>query len=186
MTNAKAFWGEAAAGMACKSTIGIGTQTCNGDGDGAITHNYNADSNERLRAWQHLANAGLITGNYSGVAIGGDEAHGTPGENIPSSKMSNMGYVLFGSRGWTDANHYYPDTMERLDAQMHSAGSLLTPEDQWNIDVKIDDGKPGTGRLYSLLSTSAWGPDCSTTDDPDTAEYKLTNQNRVCMFHFTY
>jgi hypothetical protein len=29
-------------------------------------------------------------------------------------------------------------------------GDLLLPEEMWNIDIKIDDGKPGLGGIMSM------------------------------------
>ncbi|MFZ4541492.1 MAG: type II secretion system protein [Rickettsiales bacterium] len=65
MNSATTFWGTAAVGAACATTIGSGTQTCNGNGDGWLDNGY-VNSNENFRYWQHLANAGLIEGAYTG------------------------------------------------------------------------------------------------------------------------
>lgn len=39
--------------------------------------------------------------------------------------------------------------------------TVLKPEKAWNIDTKIDDGKPGTGHLIGLGRT--WGANACTT-----------------------
>lgn len=76
MPNATAMWGNAtggAVGANCSnaglSTPGTGTATCNGDGSGQISRFVSNQSSigETWRAWQHLANAGIIKGKYSGV-----------------------------------------------------------------------------------------------------------------------
>jgi hypothetical protein len=41
---------------------------------------------EPYRLWQHLANAGMFTGMYTGVNGSGGVLHGVPGVNIPESE----------------------------------------------------------------------------------------------------
>lgn len=185
MPNATAFWGAAHAVPAtCRDTIGTGTQTCDGSGDRHI--DQSAVVNERYRAWQHLANAGLIKGTYTGVSVGGDETNGSPGINTPKSSLGGLGYQVWMSGGWTDAAQYFPNTAERRGMQLYTIGAAsLSPEELWNIDTKVDDGKPATGTMFTFISTStwAWGP-CSSTDDPATAEYNLSNTDKICDFYY--
>lgn len=79
MPNATELWGRAdgVAGTGqCASpdsTISVGKATCNGDGDGTLNWYSSAGamgslpSHESFRAWQHLAAAGMIVGQYDGV-----------------------------------------------------------------------------------------------------------------------
>lgn len=63
MNNAEQFWGtQSAVDATCKSTASTDTKTCNGNGDGIITTTGAVRSDEPFRAWQQLANAGLIEG----------------------------------------------------------------------------------------------------------------------------
>jgi hypothetical protein len=67
MSNATDFWGTAHTTEAtCKTTASTGTETCNGDGDGRLESNLTG-TDENFRFWQHLANAGLIEGSYTGA-----------------------------------------------------------------------------------------------------------------------
>jgi len=71
LKNATAFWGELDADHT--TCIGMettgGTETCDGDGNGNLRYASNAGySFETYRLWQHLANAGLINGTYTGRA----------------------------------------------------------------------------------------------------------------------
>ena len=59
----------------------------------------------------------------------------------------------------------------------------LTPEEAWNIDTKIDDGKAGTGKVFITKPSGAWMPDCGTTDDVNTSEYQLTRTEKSCSLH---
>jgi prepilin-type N-terminal cleavage/methylation domain-containing protein len=188
MDNATRFWDAAhTTPSTCRTTIGTGTQTCDGDGDGEIDVN-STGSSERLRAWQHLANAGLINGNFTGVQdmSGGDGGGAIAGLNVPASKISPLMYSMTSGTGWTDAAQYFPNTISRQHIQIESRGPrALSPEELWNIDTKFDDGKPGTGSLYTYINSSTWSPGgCATTDDADTAEYGLNLDEKICAFYF--
>lgn len=63
-----------------------------------------------------------------------------------------------------------------------TGGALLKPEEEWNIDTKMDDGKPGYGKIRAHKFSSA---PCATTDDPATAEYNLSVSDLVCNIKIT-
>lgn len=194
MTNAKAFWGEAAAGTACKTTIGTGTQTCNGNGNGEI--HYNAtESNEYFRSIQHLANAGLINGNYTGIGgtDGSDIDHAIIGTNTPRAKLGNAGWTLrtYGDYGG-DVETYNSaflsggDYGHILDFGSQTGGNttrgpILSPEEVWNIDTKIDDGRPGHGsvilRHIDFCATPSGNTDVN-------ADYLLSETGKLCAIIF--
>ena len=48
------------------------------------------------------------------------------------------------------------------------------------IDSKIDDGKPGSGKVLTYLPTSTFMPDCATTGDPEVATYQLAKTGNIC------
>jgi hypothetical protein len=54
---------------------------------------------------------------------------------------------------------------------------VFSPEEAWNIDTKMDDGKPGTGKVRApgqhYHSTGTLG--CTTTSNASTALYNVTN-----------
>jgi hypothetical protein len=80
MRNAVTFWGAQAGSTedgrdsSCYAVTvaASGTETCNGDGNNQIAGYVGSGSTnikyETFRAWQHLANAGLIEGQYSGIS----------------------------------------------------------------------------------------------------------------------
>jgi prepilin-type N-terminal cleavage/methylation domain-containing protein len=68
ITNATKIWGSEAA--PCATTPSSGKLTCDGDGDGLINrYNTGGTSQEDFRFWQQLANAGFISGQYTGVLV---------------------------------------------------------------------------------------------------------------------
>lgn len=85
MPNATRFWGvQHATPATCITTASTTALTCNGDGNGQV-----ADTTyEAFRFWQHLANAGLIEGSYSGVTGPDSGFDHVIGVNAPRAKMS--------------------------------------------------------------------------------------------------
>ncbi len=196
MPNATDFWGEAHATPAtCYATQGTGTQTCNGNGDGKISDHAGPTGNDHEihRFWQHLANAGLLEGSYTGVAGAGGVEHSVIGNNAPRSKISNAGFS-------TGNIAYYPhpshpgDTWHfegvynnviwfgTVSADTITYEPAITPEEAWNIDTKIDDGKPAYGSVMHYRIGLL--PGCLLNDTPSTAEYNLSNNSVVCSLIF--
>lgn len=182
MNNAQSFWGIADATAAtCVTTAGTGTQTCNGNGDGIL--NTSAGSNERFRFWQHLANAGLIEGSYSGIQGSGGADEAVIGTNVPRSKINSGGWSMYyAPNDPGNANAFANDYQNYLNlgafyATTIAINPLLKPEELWNIDTKSDDGKPGTGKVIAR-----WIQQCTNASGATdiTTDYKLTNTSSVC------
>lgn len=54
---------------------------------------------------------------------------------------------------------------------------IITPEEAWNIDTKMDDGQPDQGRIQGGANHTA----CYTAATAPAAEYALTTTTRSCM-----
>jgi prepilin-type N-terminal cleavage/methylation domain-containing protein len=159
MPNATAFWGAAntaGAGGSCSNILtntGTGTQTCNGNGNG------NHDSNERYRYWQHLQFAGMIAGNYIGVAGDNPNASGYDdriGLNLPATAADDRV-----SDGGFRASHLSQSSLDTFFTfnlkegnYMRMAdccndgnidGRFLSGSESWQVDTKMDDGLPYKG-----------------------------------------
>lgn len=184
LSNATVFWG---AMTGChNSTSGTGTQTCNGDGNGKIEH-YVPINTEFVLFWQHLANAGLIKGKYTGAwvsSFGGVIAEGQLGvSNVPSTWWNT---------GWYGNNVGVGDT-QRFEGDygnvfIFSSDDFkpFTPEESYGIDKKIDDGFPAKG---AIRAPEARGRDCNTVDAggtplADTAAYNLLFKGKACDMLF--
>ncbi len=173
MKTATKFWGAAntaGTGGECAdraNNAGTGTETCNGNGNGDIPLN-DADAlvNERFRFWQHLANAGLIEGNYTG--LGSSEVTGT---NIP--RLLNGGITAQTLGNFVGAATVFPSNYGTA-LRMVDVG--LTATEAWNIDTKIDDGKATTGRFIAGYRNAVT---CVTSPDPLLAEYAVQD-NGLC------
>ncbi len=162
MPNATAFWGTASACPGDADDARTTTATCNGDGDGQIRENASS-SNERFGAWHHLANAGLVEGNFTGVSgssISPASQWAIVGTNVPASKLANAGWTL-GYKGninvndtnWIDgAYSNFLLIGGQASAGNSAAARIFLPEEAWNIDKKIDDSEPGRGKFVVLES----------------------------------
>ena len=180
MNNATAFWGAAHATPAtCNTTSSSTALTCNGDGNGQIA--YGAP--EMFRAWQHLANAGLIEGSYTGV-----DGPGTIlGTNVPRSKLSSAGWSMTSGFSGDYPTLHFPTTSATSNKLTFGAVgtwttvAVIKPEELWNIDTKLDDGLPPTGAVRTY--TTSYLTNC-TNGTTNTATYQLSNTSVACSIVF--
>lgn len=201
MPNASQFWGAAATngvGTTCSDVVSTGLPTCNGNGDGIIEITEEGVwTNGYLRAWQHMANAGLITGQYAGTRHPGGTHHDTwhvPGWNVPAAKigggtgwglcssdMASFGrgfrhVLVLAAPGWTTA----PCGM--------GYSSALGGQDAWYIDTKLDDGNPARGSITAIHGYNIPGDDgCTSTgwdENVTTSEYLVGETSPSCLLFF--
>ena len=192
MPNATDFWGiRAGSGSTtgsdetCMAKREEYEGTCNGNQDGWISPNSTEwptyPIGERFLFWQHLSKAGLINGNFTGAYNTGSPTESL--ENSPAGKLSGSFWTVTG-------NTYNPAQYSFTGAKVGTnvfylrtfgdAYKVLTPEEAWNIDKKIDDGKPGTGTAYTNRPGWTAMPNCATNDDAATAEYNLSYSSNAC------
>ena len=89
MADATSIWGVASGG--CPNGARSGTQTCDGDGNGQVMPWVP----EVFLFWQHLSNAGLIAGQFSGVdGPANDGYHSVIGFNSPAARYPTGGYTV--------------------------------------------------------------------------------------------
>ena len=69
------------------------------------------------------------------------------------------------------------------------ANAFMKPEEAWNIDTKMDDGLPGSGKTRSIYpgvyNPAAGATGCVTTNVAATAAYSLSNSSSVCSLVIT-
>jgi hypothetical protein len=201
MPNATSMWGVADATPAlCRNTPSTGTETCNGNGDGAVVWDTTGahaspGTNEIFRFWQHLANAGLIEGHYNGVAgplAPWGEVDSRPGINTPMPKVPgaawNLSFLETVPNAYLHYEGFFPgkygNTMAFGSSNSHGIAAdtaLLTPAEASSIDRKLDDGKPGTGKLRTF--NTQW-LQCATSDDPQSAQYIAMDDSPACSLIF--
>lgn len=198
-------------------------ETCGGDGNGFIAGYIEtsasqgspsalgwptpanvgtAATREAIRAWQHLANAKLIEGTYSGAAsdaTGGYE----PGVNVPAGPdRAVSGYALFHAAsigpngrdpGGVPVNDVYPGDYGHIIGYGYARGvpirrgmvnPILSAADAASIDEKSDDGRPATGNVRSFPPANASSPNCADSSDPAIASYRSDGQGVACALIF--
>jgi prepilin-type N-terminal cleavage/methylation domain-containing protein len=186
--NAEATWGTADPVDAnCITTAAVGTETCNGDENGRIT-GASTRSNESYRFWQHLANAGLITGKYDGITHGSTNFSSTA-DNSPASKFTSGGWFIW---SWSTASGhtaffdgFYDNTLclgKGWNANSWPTSGLFKPEELWNVDTKTDDGKPATGKLVAYIYANCTDAGASPGGASVlTANYDLSRTTAGCV-----
>lgn len=189
MSNATSFWGVDPDGCP-NHTNRIGkTATCNGDGNGRLSTGSGSTlpHNEIYRFWQHLANAGLIEGSYTGVGGTASLYHRVVGQNVPTGKLSRSGWdiqYLHGPGELLDdgSGIFYGNTMhfgrQRGDFMFDA---ILRPDEMWGVDLKMDDGMPRSGKIITNeFNTCA---DAISISDLEAA-YNLDLNSVVCLLRF--
>lgn len=210
MRNAQTFWGAMPAGVCDDDNPVTSKQTdaatCNGNGDGLVKYvvpasreNSNIGSEEFL-FWKHLANAGLIAGNYIGVA---DDAT-TLSLTVRPSPLGKISYSVWYMNNWKEQsgvnwafNGVYEHTFEYgafTPSNSHPIRGIVTASEAFALDSKFDDGKPGTGTVRTRLSTAASillcnsksssDPSSATASYQDTAIYNVTSAGNQCVLFF--
>lgn len=195
MNNAISFWGDDTTSCSDGNASNNGV-TCNGNGDGLMNGASAAGQpQEKFMFWQHLQLAGLIEGQYTGRAGASNANQHLLGENAPKAKFGQAGWGVHtanysgGSGNGADyainyGNHYRFGTAP---GPSNLPGyQTLTPAEAWNIDTKIDDGKPARGKVIGRF----WNNACAAADDGSHAEndleasYKLAETSAQCPLFF--
>lgn len=197
MPNATTFWGKdnSGIGMSCNSDpANAGSPgTCSGDGDGNVGGQVSSNlRSESFRFWQHLSLAGQLEGSYSGTYTGPI----IPGANVGATKFSGGN-----TPGWSPMSAaiswwvYGVKTnfflLTSYDTSGTYWGTPLSPEDAWNIDTKLDDGKPDMGAVMggNFLASGCITPWVQDYNWPPTyvsanPVYALTSQTAECHLWF--
>jgi len=197
MANATSFWtAQDPTPATCITTPSSGQATCNGNGDGIILGN----THESFRAWQHLANAGLIEGSYTGVTGPFTVGDHDPGVNAPRLRLgANTGTSIYTqaaiAAGEVGAPYMFEGSYDLTLASGSCGGwdcveAMLRPEEAWNIDTKLDDGRAGLGAVVSRVSCAVGGcmPGCNSATSnaagqAAAATYSLNNNQVACALY---
>lgn len=192
MTNATKFWTATDAAIAtCRTTASTGTSTCDGDGDGQMANSGNLY--EALYAWKHLQNAGMVEGNFTGVTNNPARAQEhEAGTNCPRGPIANSCYGV-GSEGVVASGHSYlwPGIYNNvlkfgIPGNADPLNVALSAERTFSIDEKLDDGKPGVGRVVTQDGTNMANCNAETNStNAASATYNITGTTeQACAFYY--
>lgn len=205
LPNAESLWGTDSIG--CPAGGGS-TGTCNGNGDGKIGPFCNGSifdviyAYEAARVWQHLNSAGLYINALTGInpTSGSGDIETVAGVNTPKGAIDGSAFVAMWldtqspatctTAGLLESSGPYGNSVI-LVGKVQTWGNdtmdttpILTTDQASQIDAKIDDGVPATGKVKSF----GWGGSgtnrCTTTDVGSTAAYDLTRSGRLCSLIF--
>lgn len=152
--------------------------TCNGDGDGNFF-----GWGEEVRSWQQLRLAGMITGNYNGV----DAYPPVPGVTAPTmeGKLNSAFIPRSGIYDATNWQFYAGDYSGAISygfddgSSVSGGGPIISGEDAFGIDRKVDDGLPATGSIRAYKTDSYYRPGC-----PVANAYPVDRKDDVCALVF--
>ena len=187
MANATRFWGDDNAACADAAVPNGSPGTCNGNGSGQLSNSAGANTTgELFQFWKQLALAGLIEGSYTGLSGSGGGQHSILGTNVPPSRLGNAGWSAYfsanfaGNAEWFAYDYQNMLVIGSANATDIPYSPVFKPEEAWNIDTKMDDGKPGQGKVMALWNncTDAAGFTALT------ANYALTTTSNVCRLVF--
>jgi type II secretory pathway pseudopilin PulG len=168
---------------------GTGTDTCGGNGDGAIgstTGLYDATNDpksESIKAWQHLSKARLITGNF---ALTGTTF--IPNSTVLNGKVKSSILRIVNYNVWQDGIKHIIKLSRYDSANNTTEYNPLSPRDAHALDIKFDDGLPYAGKMvaYNIEAASATCIVGSThistltTIYPSADAYDLTTDTLYC------
>lgn len=199
--------------------VGVWTELENGNGnrrlevcDGAVAGDSTCTafeavgagtthSGEALQFWHHLSAAELVGGYYNGLPGDGSNGGGIE-TSFPRSNMDRNGVGVFADGG---RNYFQIGIIEDA-AMAYVVDGSLTPQESFDLDGKIDDGRPGTGAVVArsaVTGTPANAPIVAADTDFDNgtltacineagtsavalrdASYALLNEDIVCTLRF--
>lgn len=190
MPNSTAFWGDNNTSCPDAATANGTPGTCNGNGNGIVEGAAPAANGtmEGFQVWNQLSLAGMIEGSFSGTYNGSSTA--VIGTSMPRAKLSNARWHTQSLPNYAgDGNIYAHDYINYF--YLSSASSVgeapvLRPEEAWNVDTKVDDGRPAYGKVIAIF----WNNACAAADDGSSsnndlnASYRLNDSSLQCGLFF--
>jgi prepilin-type N-terminal cleavage/methylation domain-containing protein len=175
--NAFDFWGAS-----CDAT----PSNCNGNADQIIQALDTGVNAETYRLWQHLTLAGLLEGEYTGVAAVGTR-NCVLDSNTPPAAYESSGFFQSSTRTlytngafqWVNG---YSSVLGKCAGTDVPNTALFVPKEAKAIDTKIDNGYPNIGSITTNTGLSASGT-CQTTTSAQ-GNYNVGNNGIACYMMF--
>ncbi len=147
-----------------------------------------------LGAFEHLARAGLIKGDFTGTAGGLGTTHGILGTNLPESAVADVGFYFDHAdnlNGYVSSDsvlfdgqygHYLTVGWQDPASNVLPVGAFLTPREALQVDEKFDDARPAYGSIRAFKS--ARHSNCLTSDTAASAAYAVGYGSEACGLAF--
>ncbi|PZP85189.1 MAG: hypothetical protein DI582_06720 [Azospirillum brasilense] len=192
--DATEYWGRMRNTADCVTNTGSAVNSagaCDGNGNNIIFNGTGGSlASEQFQFWRQLQLAGLIDGVFSGLTGPSSDTHAVIGVNTPRSKISGAGWSITTDDCSGNADRYAVCMGNYFvfgtPTGGHTVGAALTPEEAWNIDKKLDDGKPAAGKVIARY----WNNLCAAADDGSSANndlvasYRLGDKSKLCALNF--
>lgn len=188
------MWGSDPGGCPAASNTLRKIATCNGDSNGTIgdsdTSANLTNTQEWFRAWQQLSNAKFIGTKFTGVAGAGGPQEAVIGQNVPASGITGAGWTLVYYQQLADSLYLWGDqyghvlTFGAFTAGSFTSTPVLSVSDALAIDLKIDDGLPGKGKVRAWRTSML--PNCTANDTTQAAQHYVPTSSgaQVCSLLF--
>jgi prepilin-type N-terminal cleavage/methylation domain-containing protein len=153
-----------------------------GDGDSQIE----SGSEENVMAWQHLALAGLIDGNYSGnptipVEAGVDFPAGPHENTVYDMTYFSIASTIMMLGGHNAIVYAGPNTTDAI-----PLNRALIPREAYDIDYRIDDGNSINGIIGASGGADTDGSKCLDYGGGlnPTGAYKVSQEGTHCIIAY--
>ena len=149
---------------------GDGNGVLESQGDAAVYNGSWQGNGEVCGFWRDLSQANLIAGDFNYCALSRGAAAGSNYQDVqtwlPAAKIGNGNYVTVysGGQGIYGQNGINYFGVSKIDFagnwvntlhSPHEPGKGMTVQQAYNIDTKMDDGFPQTGRVQAVYLTCA-------------------------------
>jgi len=132
---------------AASANLNCGTYVClNGNGNGRIEPGTGGAIHEEILAWQHLSAAGFINGNFQ-----------MPSATITAPAPGNTPSSVFGGYLEVVTDNQFGYSGNTASRNNIKTGNYVPAAVLAEVDRKVDDGLPGTGR-FRFSTYAAAGP----------------------------
>jgi prepilin-type N-terminal cleavage/methylation domain-containing protein len=124
----------------------------NGNGNGSIEGTYYVSGGESFGFWQHLSLAGMIQQRLDDSANNAafTDANFKPDINVPASALNDSTvYTAISNSYWSNYSSKAPGLSILYSGPVGSYWYGVGVHDAYNIDSKMDDGNPFTGKVIS-------------------------------------
>lgn len=160
MINASSYWSD------CIDGTG---NTCNGNGDGKYLSGGSSshESREGIRAWQHLALAGMVEGAFDSSDFNGYGI--VPGENSPQHPVNSGCYKFENSAHWLLRSNVNKNVLRSSGVPPSGLQScydgLFSATEAHSIDNKLDDGLITEGWISGYHGINFTSANCESGSD---------------------
>lgn len=164
----------------------------NGDGNGFIDAAITGANqpSEPFQLWRHLELSGKLPIKMTGLNANTFNITAVAGSNVPAGRLSDSGWfvgydlALLPNMYAVKEGHYF--IFGRTQTTGLPVGRLLTPDEAYSLDLKIDNGEPATGNVVAFYfdKTCAEAESGAHIATNFNARYRVEDTTQQCAIAF--